>query len=717
MSDEEILEEEEIETTQILTNDDIKKYSSNRQIIKFIRKKFKRLNLDSAMQLIKLLLWRTRPIRIEDITKAKSFKQYNLSKIENDVLKKDFVDSLLLELNGFLKKIGKEQIDFDEKNKIDLYKLNNHSEYIKIRKYLCDERGDIEFIYDFDKNIIEKNTFDNRDTLQKNIIQVMSTNLRFDYPLEYKYSCLQCGNEETRKAYQTICTNNKLLCTGMFEYENGEGELKRRPCRLQLVPDLEVSFTKSAYYYDINYDDPLSGEKQSAGAISFLKLLPGFYECVFFKINQPKKTDLIQIMDIKKIKPNVFKLPEQKKDENYVFTLQKSFDEYIKNQTGMAIWGMIPIKVTLILQKILTELKMILNGNIQIVGDASTGKSTVLKYYGFLLNNNYHLSSSGVSISVPALRGTKTTITLLGKDNKIVTTGHLGSYKSIHIDEAGENKNLVQNLKTFLLETNYSYDRAGSTGIFHKRTAQINLSENLSYDHLGQYRGSIKKAYKDSDIIIEGVDKEEWDEEWDLHLPLSEYSNPYLKKIIEDKRIEYRLKQMWWIDGYDYALHERFLFYFYLVNNNENENLSFVIKKNTMKKIIEENFELMKALKTENIDNFFSGLDIFYIEEGTEKYFDRVDKILKQYNIHTNARINKFYYNVLKLSRIINRRKHYEEMDFDLLKYILENTNRKLDVSDTNNYEIRGPPNFVDVPEESITKTKNKFGLPDGEFN
>jgi len=717
MSEEEIIEEEEeLETNGYLTNDDIKRYASNRQIFGFIKKKFNRLSSSATSQVIKLLLWRVRPIKIEDITKSKAFKQYNLSKIDGDVLKKDFVDSLLLELNGFLKKIGKKQIDFDEKKKIDLFKLNKHSEYVEIRKYICDEGGEMKFLYDFDNGDIEEETFDNRDTLQRNIIQVTSTNIKFDFPLEYYYSCVQCRNEESRKAYETICTNNKLLCTGIYEYVNGDGEAKRRPCRLSLVPDGERTLIKTAHYYQINYTDKNEKDKINAGAVSFLKMLPGFYECVFFKISQPKKIELIQIMQYKPIKPNNFIIPEQNKKENYIFTLQKEFDKYITQQAGMNIWGMVPVKVALILQKLLSALKMDLNGNVQIVGDASTGKSTVLKYYGFLLNNNYHLSTSGISISVPALRGTKLVVTLLGTDNKLITSGQLGSYKSIHIDEAGENKELVQNLKTFLQETNYSYDKAGSTGIFHARTTQINLSENLSYDHIGQYRGSIKKAYKDIDITIDGEEKEEWSEDWDLHLPLSEYTNQYLKRIIEDKRTEYRLKQVWWIDGYDYALHERFLFYFYLVNEKQNMELSAVVKKNNMKDPISENFELLKILKTTTIDEFFDSLMEYKDEEGTEKFYEKVDKILKQYHIHTNARINKFYYNVIKLSRIINRRKNYEEMDFDLLRYILETTNRKLDIADSNNYNIKGPTKSVDVPEESIKKRGTKFGLPEGAF-
>ena len=76
--------------------------------------------------------------------------------------------------------------------------------------------------------------------------------------------------------------------------------------------------------------------------------------------------------------------------------------------------------------------------NGQLSGDASTGKSTVLKYYLFLLNNQLNLSTNGLSVSVAGMRGTKINISLMGKDVKVITLGHLGTFKSIHIDEASE---------------------------------------------------------------------------------------------------------------------------------------------------------------------------------------------------------------------------------------------------------------------------------------
>ncbi len=58
--------------------------------------------------------------------------------------------------------------------------------------------------------------------------------------------------------------------------------------------------------------------------------------------------------------PNVFEFPEQKKDENYLYTLQKAFDKYINQHVKMKIFGLIPIKVALIIQTAFNLLKNIL---------------------------------------------------------------------------------------------------------------------------------------------------------------------------------------------------------------------------------------------------------------------------------------------------------------------------------------------------------------------
>ena len=703
----------------------IREYIANKEVLRFIKSKFKRMSRPGAVNLARMILYNQFPIKAEQIKdKSKTFVQYNLSKFnENEELKIEIINSLKRELNGFLLEIGKDPIiaETEEEEEELPYILNCHSSYEKTRKLIGDEGGDIDFVYDFDKPDMEITTPVNKDILQRCLVQVLSTNIKFHYPIEFVYICPQCELKTRMMAYQTASTYNKIRCEGIYNFVNSEGETKTRTCHNMLNPDNEISDTKDAYFYDMSYEDE-EGNKHTVSSFSFLRLTPGFYECVLFSIKNPRKTELYQIMAIKQIENNKFIFPEKKENENYLFTLQRSFDDFIKQQTEMNIYGLYPIKIALIIQKMATELKLKLVYNIQIIGDPSTGKSTVLKYYSFLLNNVFNLSTNGMSTSIPGLRGTKHTVNLLGKEQSIITTGYFGTYKTIHIDEIGENKDLIKNLKAFILEDNYSYDKAGGSGVFYKRTAQVNVSENLDYEHVGQYRGGIKKAYKEGNIKIGKEEKIEWDENWDLHLPLFRYDNPYLKKIINDKRTELKLKHQFWIDGYDYALHQRFPFYFYLVNEKKDERLKDIIKSNVSRNTIGENFQLLKLLKTSEIDGFFMSLIQYRDSEHDIEGFHKVDKIVQEYGIVTDSRTDTFYYNLVKISRIINKRFTIEEEDLNLLRWFLEKTHCKLDVLDTANYKIDGPPDIqkqkeIDAMIENDTKNvEDEFGLPDGEF-
>jgi len=734
MTDREV-EKRELDEEIIIDDVFVKEYSSNKTLIKFIQDKFKRLSRLGAINIIKFILERKSQIHASEIVeKWKSFYHYNMGNFdEKKNLKPDVIKNLRISINGCLAEIGKEIVRYDEDkhrgfdvekiNDIDFYILDKNSSYKKVRKLTCDEGGDVMFKYDFNNPDMSLKIPSNEETLQRCQIQILSKGIKFDYPIEFEYRCPQCGNVTTMKAYETASTNNRIKCPGIFNYINAEGEPRSRVCNNSLNPDSEISLTKDAYYYDIIYEDE-NGSKHSVGALSFNTYEPGYYECVLFKIKNPKKTELYQIIDVKEIFSNKFEFPNKKDGENYVFTLQRAFDKFIKNQTGMEIYGLYPIKISLLLQKTISKLNLPLIGNIQIVGDASTGKSTILKYYGFLLNRHFYLSTNGLSISVAGLRGTKQTINLMGKDVKIITTGYLGTFTGIHIDEAGENKELVQNLKTFLLEDNYGYNKAEATGSVNVRIAQVNISENLDYTHLGQYRGAIRKTYKDYNIKIGIEEKEPWDENWDLHLPLHKYTNPYLRKIIKDKRTEYKLKQLFWINAQDIALTERFPFFFYLVNEKQDDKFVEIIKGNTARNKISENLQLIKVLKSNDIETFFSDLKKYEDSPEDLKSFDKVDDIIKEYGINADARTKIFYYTVVKLSRILNKRKKVEEMDFDLLKWLIEKIGSKIDIVETVDYKINGPPDLeterkIDekIEDDSKVIENDEFGLPDSEFD
>jgi hypothetical protein len=665
------------------------------------------------------------------MTKSRKFHQYHKSyfdKNTNRLLPEKFnefrmllfshIKKVILKEEGFLSGLKSED-ENSEDNKEDIYWINKHTTFELYRKNVIDENGSI-IKYDFENADMNVSEIRSINTLQRVIIDVVTPGIKFPFITENIYACPQCGTLAVKKAYDVICTNNAYHCEGIYTYTNADGEMKSRICKYFMKKaDYEKSTLIDAYVVDVSY--VANKERHNAQGTTFFPLQPGKYEAVLYYTSGNSNMQNLYIVDVKKPDANKLNLPEIKPEENYLFTLQNYFDNYIEQQTGMKIFGLYPIKCAMILQTLANRLKEKLILNTMIVGDPSTGKSMLLKYYSYLLNNYYNLSSNGLSISIPAMRGTRSTINLFGKDHKIVTIGHLGTYHSIHIDEAGENKELVQNLKTFLLESNYSYDKAGGTGISNQRTAHVNLSQNLNPEHIGQYRGAIRKAYKDLNMTIEGVEKEEWNEDWDLFQPLHKYENPQLRKIIREKRSEFIQKSIWWIDGLDYALHERFPFYFYLVTEKECEELSEVITINSSRNVIEENSDIARVLFSEDMDKYFDELLQYKHCKDDIIAFRKVSEIIKEYGLHFDSRQKVMYNMIVRFSRIINKRDVYIEQDYDIVRWFLETTNIKVDVADTNNYKIQGPPNKEKKQEQLVSEESSKnigeeFGLPIGEF-
>jgi hypothetical protein len=490
-------------------------------------------------------------------------------------------------------------------------------------------------------------------------------------------------------------------------------------CNTKLAPDRVRSPTTTAYYFQVGYKDE-NGKNVVSKCTSFFDIDPMSYEVVLYKINNSHDKDLYHIVDIKNVENKNLQIPEVC-EENFLFILQKKLDEYILETTGMRIYGMNPIKAALIIQTIMQRLNMELKANIQLVGDKSSGKSLVLDYYCCLLNGGKHKLTDGGSISLPALRGTKKVTFIFNKQIHTVTKGYLGQYYSITINEAGENLELVKQLKMFLMKSNYGYSKEGGQEVSHVRTAHVNLSENINDEHIALYRGSIKKAYKELSVKIGNEDIPLWDESWDLHKPLYMYDNLYLRKVVEEKRIDNKQKKIYWIDGYSLALHDRFPFYFYIVNEKKDEILKQIISENSIRSIVNDENILKALLRSDSLEEFFESLKEYTLIDDDPKALFKAEEIFEEYNLELDSRIRDFWYKVLRISRIINKRKIINEDDYNLLRWFIEKTNCKLDVTETIDYNIVGPP---DKAKEKVIQTKieeaknvsEMFGLPLGEF-
>ena len=86
-----------------------------------------------------------------------------------------------------------------------------------------------------------------------------------------------------------------------------------------------------------------------------------------------------------------------------------------------------------------------------------------------------------------------------------------------------------------------------------------------------------------------------------------------------------------------------------------------------------------------------------------------------------NIRMMKFYYMVVNLSRILNKRKEVNDEDIHLLKLILENINCKVDVAVMTNYDVKGGGDITKlaITEKLIEESKNSedmFGIPEDDF-
>ena len=188
-------------------------------------------------------------------------------------------------------------------------------------------------------------------------------------------------------------------------------------------------------------------------------------------------------------------------------------------------------------------------------------------------------------------------------------------------------------------------------------------------------------------------------------------------------REHYFKKKIWWIDGYDYAMHQRFPLYFFLVVEKDNPELTKVVQENVSRGTITENLSLIKALNSENLEGYFESLKDDMHKYGNDgEDFVKVDKILKEYGVYIDARTKEFYYNVLKCSKIINKRKVAIEQDYDIIRYFVEKSNVKLDIEDTNHFSIEGTTDLekskkdMQDIEDMMRDASEGFSLPDGEF-
>lgn len=719
-----------------------KNISSNEQVIKYLKKQFSRLDNTSAKKLSNIIL-KNQETQIEVRRfkdKYESFVERNKQRFypnEDETkfyLKQDFLSKLKEQLLKILKDIGAsiQYIEEDEEDRwsksqidgVEVYEVNKHTTFQQLREKVDEEGKDAMFRYSFKKPDLKSSVYENTNSLQMIDIHINDNGEYFGFPLKYTYNCPECSHSFEKTEHEVASTGNKFKCENVLETENNKGEPSLKRCNTPLTPDINQTETKDSYIHNISFLDQQENI-QKAEAITFLNLPKGYLRVVLLKIPRPYDQQLVFIVDFQPIEKEELSLIPKKESEHYLFTLIDTIDKYIEKMTGYEHFGFLPMKISMILQLMSRYNEGFKNNfHLSLSGEMSSGKSQFARYWGLCLYSQNCWSSNATSISIPKLRGTMESFHLFGKDHRYQYRGLLGEIDLLIIDEVKENPDVKNNLKQYLLEGTYEYSKAGSNNQTYPRTSQVIVTQNIDTKHLDRYSKAVREQYMNA--MIDAPDTEQrkppWDSTIDLTLPLFEYDyNPYLKYSVKKIRELYEKNQINWIDGSELALKQRFYFYFYLGSSKKSGELTRIIRKNNTKKIISNNIELMRILSSNNLKEKFRKSVHLIKGKNDLEYFEKVDKILETYNKRTDARTQEMSYNILQMLRIIDERDYCTDKDLEILTYIIENIDNKIEVVDTNEYQIKGikdiniDNNFKDDVTQSIGEKNSIFNIKEDE--
>ena len=735
-----------------VSDDRMSKIVKHEVVEQLLKSYFKRIPKASILNLARLLLKSTD----EDIlvgtfiARPKAFIEKNKVKLKSKIVEgkneyqinPDIVKIIRKRLWDTLSTIGliKEVDDDDNEDKwekcqvdgIDIYEVGEHTVFQDIREKVDKEGKSCTFRFPFKNSPISVDRYKNKMTLQMVEIYVNTNGEYFGFPLKYIYQCPECMNISEKYEYEVASCKRKIKCPAMLEVEKDNGEITFKRCNQPLEPDINRTDTKDTFIYGVTFIDE-NNQEVKADAISFAPLMKGPLKVVMQKISRPYGKELVFVVDYEPIKKEMLQLPVKIEKEHYIFTLVKQIDNYIKDVTGYSHYGFLHAKIMMLLQMTARYIPQFKNNfNIALIGEMSSGKSAFAKYWGVTLYSESIWQSVATSISIPKLRGTMEKFTLFDKEYRYQAKGLLGEVDLLVIDELKEEPNVKNNLKQYLLENNYDYSKQGSNNQTFIRTAHALITENVDTIHLDKYAKEIKKLYQSDTLKLisnenneKNKPKSAWDHDWDLTLPLHTYDfNSYLRYAIKSIRNEYTRNQKNWIDGSEIALKQRFYFYLFLGSEKTSEELKKVIKNNSISNIISDNIELIRILSSNNLKEYIISLEPLFVGTNDLEYFDKVDELLKKYSKRTDARTSEMSYAVIKMIRILDNRNYCTEKDLEILQYIFESIDNKIEVADTNEFKINGPKIISDnvVEEDSINnnlinpKTDNEGNIKVEEF-
>ena len=606
-------------------------------------------------------------------------------------------------------KIASEDNEIWEKTNIngeEVFEANKHSTFNDVRKKANEEGKNANFRYNFNDPDLVKQLFQNSESLQMVDLHITSRGEYMNFPIEYTYICPECGHEMTMKEYEVASTNGRIKCQAMVEATGSDGSLKHKRCNNPLSPAGSRETVKDSYVYNVQLKDSY-GQELNSSAMSFRRIPPGQCTAVIYKVPREYNPNFIFILDYEKIKKDSFEMPEREAGVHYMRTLVNKFSQYLEDKTGYKHFGFLPMQFAMLAKFATSNNDFFRNDfHMNITGDRSTGKSTFIKLWGVGLYGEDFFQTSAASISTPKLRGTMESIYLMGKEYRYQFTGFLGLFKEILIDEINDNADLKKDLKQYGLETNFDFSKQGGSNIQIRRTAQWSVTQNINVLYKRQFEKDVVKIY--NEVQPKGDDKlAKWDYSIDLELPLESYSDPYVRYAIKKTRNNYERNQIFWPDGSSLPEAQRNFFFFMLSRQKTSEELTNVIKANNTKRIISESYELQRTLCNKNMKEFCQETINQYLESGNElEYFNKVDGIMDLYDMAPDPRFKQMCYTLIKVIKVFDQRKDYNETDLEIFQYILENMYTKIEVADTNDFVIKGRTKESREEDEEIERAQ-----------
>lgn len=373
-----------------VTQEFVDTFRNDGRVVSLIRQHFTKLPGKYASNVF-TSIFTSRPIIFTDyvnsnhycfkVMKRKIDNKYQLLPNEHKRLKKD----LVLLLN----EISKGFKDADEVERKDIVKIegtncvmvNKTHTKDELFRWFCDEDGEVQFKYDFSNSDLDLTTPITNNNLQRVRIQITSLPIVFGLVIQQKYTCPDktntvaeefCSSPQViaKRAYEVEAVRDKITCPGYKHSVDAQGRNRRKKCGNTLYPVQKLSRYVDCYFYDINFEDN-EGMIQTSSSFSFNKMMPGFYEAIIYSYTSNLRPTNYQIVDVKPIEDVCLEIPYKEEGKNYILTLQEAIDNFIHKQTGQRIYGLVPIKLALILQKLACEMDYPLKFGIDFSGDKS----------------------------------------------------------------------------------------------------------------------------------------------------------------------------------------------------------------------------------------------------------------------------------------------------------------------------------------------------------